>query len=150
MERNLIPPNYQGCKHAKEEMQKKKSQRMPKSTVGRVFSSSHTTPKQSFAGVLCSNTQQQPQLPTVTQACATTVDEMSPPAPLRHNQQQVVSQSDQAPNANSSSVNNMFKVVATIFQQIMTELNGNESEEDRIMVIAKIVLKLMKRNGCWS
>jgi hypothetical protein len=27
----------------------------------------------------------------------------------------------------------MFTVVATIFQQIMTELNGAESEEDRIM-----------------
>jgi hypothetical protein len=26
----------------------------------------------------------------------------------------------------------MFNVVATIFQQIMTELNGAESEEDRI------------------
>jgi hypothetical protein len=37
----------------------------------------------------------------------------------------------------------MFKVVATIFQQIMTELNGAESEEGRIMAITKIVLKLM-------
>jgi hypothetical protein len=50
----------------------------------------------------------------------------------------------QAPNANSSSVYDMSKVVAAIFQQIMTELNGAESEEDRIMVIRKIMLKLMK------
>jgi hypothetical protein len=42
----------------------------------------------------------------------------------------------------------MFKVVATIFQQIMTELNGAKSEEDRIMAITKIVLKLIKQNGC--
>jgi hypothetical protein len=41
----------------------------------------------------------------------------------------------------------MFKVVAKIFQQIITELNGAESEEDRIMDITKIVLKLIKLNG---
>jgi hypothetical protein len=29
----------------------------------------------------------------------------------------------------------------------MTELSGAESEEDRKMVITKIVLKLMKQNG---
>jgi hypothetical protein len=39
----------------------------------------------------------------------------------------------------------MFKVVAAIFQLIMTELNGAESEEDRIMVITKIVLKHMEQ-----
>jgi hypothetical protein len=33
-----------------------------------------------------------------------------------------------------------------IFQQIMAELSGIKSEEDRIMVITKIVLKLMKQN----
>jgi hypothetical protein len=32
----------------------------------------------------------------------------------------------------------MFKVVATVFQQIMTEA---ESEEDRIVAITEIVLK---------
>jgi uncharacterized tellurite resistance protein B-like protein len=42
----------------------------------------------------------------------------------------------------------MFKVVATVFQQILTGLNGAESEEDRIVAIAKIVLKLMKQSGC--
>jgi hypothetical protein len=42
----------------------------------------------------------------------------------------------------------MSRVVVTVFQQIMPELNGAESEEDRIMAITKIVLKLMKQNGC--
>jgi hypothetical protein len=65
---------------------------------------------------------------------------------LRHNQQQVPSQSVQALDANSSSLNK-FTAVATIFQQIMTELNGAEPEEDRIVAITKIVLKLMKQNG---
>ncbi|XP_033608254.1 uncharacterized protein LOC117282488 [Cryptotermes secundus] len=58
---------------------------------------------------------------------------------LRHNQ---------TPNVNSMSLTDMFKVVATIFQQIMIELNGAESEEDGIMAILKFVLKLMKQNGC--
>jgi hypothetical protein len=72
---------------------------------------------------------------------------MSVPPPLRYNQE-VPSQSVQAPNANSSSVNDMFKVVALTFQQIMRELSGAKSEEDRIMAITKLVLKLMKQNGC--
>jgi hypothetical protein len=40
--------NYQGCRHAKEEIQKGKLQRAPKTATGRVFSSSHTTPGLSF------------------------------------------------------------------------------------------------------
>jgi uncharacterized tellurite resistance protein B-like protein len=41
----------------------------------------------------------------------------------------------------------MFTAVATLFQQIMTELNGAESEEDRIITIAKIVFHIIKKNG---
>jgi hypothetical protein len=41
----------------------------------------------------------------------------------------------------------MFKVVATVFQQIMTDLNGAELEEDRIVAITKAILKLMMQNG---
>jgi hypothetical protein len=41
----------------------------------------------------------------------------------------------------------MFKVVATAFQQNLTELNGTELEEDRTVVITKISLKLIKQNG---
>jgi hypothetical protein len=121
----------------------RKLQRAPKTTTGRVFSSSQTTPGLSFAAVLRSNTQQQqqqqqqPEPPSVAQACS---------SPLRHSQQ-VPSQSVQAPNANSSSLNNMSTTVVTIFQQIMAELNGTESEEARIMAITKIVFKLMKQSG---
>jgi hypothetical protein len=42
----------------------------------------------------------------------------------------------------------MLTVVATIFQQIMTELNGAKAEEDRIVDNTEIVIKLMKQNGC--
>jgi hypothetical protein len=41
----------------------------------------------------------------------------------------------------------MFTIVATAFQQIMTKLNGAESEKEKIMAITKTVLKLMKQNG---
>jgi hypothetical protein len=44
------------------------------------------------------------------------------------------------------SLNDVFEVVAAVFQQIMTQLNGTKSEEDRIVAIAKIVLNLMKQN----
>jgi hypothetical protein len=65
---------------------------------------------------------------------------------LRHNQQ-VPSQSAQAPNANGSSLNDKFTAVAAILQQIMTQLSGAESEEDRTKTITKIVLELMKQSG---
>jgi uncharacterized tellurite resistance protein B-like protein len=42
----------------------------------------------------------------------------------------------------------MFTVVATIFQQIMAHFSGAKSEEDRMMIISNLVLKLMKQNGC--
>jgi hypothetical protein len=36
---------------------------------------------------------------------------------------------------------------AAIVQQIMTELNGAVSEENKIVAITKLVLNLMKQNG---
>jgi hypothetical protein len=79
---------------------------------------------------------------------ATTATSWRPaPPPLRNNQQ-VTSQSVQVSNVKTLSLNDMFKVLAVVFQQIITELNGAKAEEDRIVVITKIVLKLMKQNGC--
>jgi hypothetical protein len=54
-------------------------------------------------------------------------------------------QSIQANTINNSLID-MFKV-ATIVQQIMTELNGAVTEEQKIAAITKIVLNLMKENG---
>jgi hypothetical protein len=48
----LHPANYRGCRHAKEELQRKKLQRAPKPTTGRVFSSNTVTPGVSFAAAL--------------------------------------------------------------------------------------------------
>jgi hypothetical protein len=62
-------------------------------------------------------------------------------------QQQESGQSAQAFNVNSASLNNMFRVTIVV-QQIMTELNGAMSEEDKIVAITKTVLNLMKQDGC--
>jgi hypothetical protein len=37
---------------------------------------------------------------------------------------------------------------ATVLQQIMTELSRAVSEKDKIMVIIKMAINLMKQNGC--
>jgi hypothetical protein len=53
------PANYRGYRHAKKEMQKKKSQRTPRTTTGRVFPSNLTTPGMSFAAALRGKTEEQ-------------------------------------------------------------------------------------------
>jgi hypothetical protein len=47
-----------------------------------------------------------------------------------------------------SSTNSDTLKIATIVQQITTELNEAVSEKDKMMVITKLVLNLMKQNGC--
>jgi hypothetical protein len=68
------PANYRGCKHAREELQKRKAQKTPKTTSGRVFSSNIITPGVSFAAALQDNRdqQQQPQANQVPVAPPTT------------------------------------------------------------------------------
>jgi hypothetical protein len=60
--------------------------------------------------------------------------------------QQVTGQSVPAQRVNSQPLDNMLRVV-TVVQQITTEFNCAVSEEDKIVVITKIVLNLMKQNG---
>jgi hypothetical protein len=52
----------------------------------------------------------------------------------------------QASHVSSQPFENMLKVV-TVVQQIMTEVSGALSQEEQIMAITKIVLKLMNQNG---
>jgi hypothetical protein len=68
------PPNYRGCRHAKGQLQKRRSQKAPKTTTGRVFSSNLPTPGASFAAALRGSTQQQQR----SQALQVSVS--SPPA----------------------------------------------------------------------
>jgi hypothetical protein len=45
-------------------------------------------------------------------------------------------------NSNTSSLDNMFKIATTV-QQIMSGLNEAVSEEEKIITITKIVMKLI-------
>jgi hypothetical protein len=63
--------------------------------------------------------------------------------------QQQSGQSVWAPILHSQPLDNMLRVV-TVVQQIMTEVNGAVSEEDKIVAITKIVLNLMKQNDHYS
>jgi hypothetical protein len=132
------PSNYWGCSHTKE-ICKKKSQRAPnKTATGRMFSSNCTTSGQS-AGALRNNMQQQQQSPSpgCTVMPRRSGRDAGLPPLLQHNQQET-SQSVQAPNV-SSSLNDMLKV-PTVVQQIMIELSGTMSQDDKIVAITKIVL----------
>jgi hypothetical protein len=61
-------------------------------------------------------------------------------------QQQKAGQSVRAPTVNSQPLDNMLRVV-TVVKQIMTELNGAVSEEEKIVAITEIVLNLLNQNG---
>jgi hypothetical protein len=73
---------YRGCSHAKDEMQKRKQQRAPKTTTGRVFSSNYTTPGLFFAATFRNNTvqQQRPHPGQVAAAGPATVELQRVPA----------------------------------------------------------------------
>jgi hypothetical protein len=67
----------------------------------------------------------------------------SEPATTKPNVQET-GQSVQAPNVNSDTLE-MFRALS-VAQQIMAELKGSASEEDRFVSIAKIIFNLMKQN----
>jgi hypothetical protein len=140
------PSNYRGCKLAKEMLRRKLQKTPARPATGRVFQLRYTTPELSFAAALgISSRQQQQTAPH--------------PAPQSHplpagrsgvlpstQQQQSVKETGQSVQESSPLLSDMFKV-ATLVQQIMRELNGAVSEEDKIVAITKIVLQLMKHDG---
>jgi hypothetical protein len=140
------PANYRGCTHAKEELQKKKTQRTPNTTTGRVFSSNLTMPGVSFVVALRGSTaqEQDPQACQVPVADPVTGIQSRKPAPGQ--QQQTSGQSVRVQNVNSQPLDNMLRVV-TVVQQIMTKFSGSVSEEEKIVAITKIALNLMKHNS---
>jgi hypothetical protein len=114
------PSNYRGCSHAREEVRRRRAQRAPKNTTGRVFSSNHTKPGVSFAAALRnSDDQKQPQPQRASVAGPTPVGKRSVPAPAR---QKDAGQSVPATNVNSPPLDNMLRAVIVV-QQIMTEFN---------------------------
>jgi hypothetical protein len=104
---NPHPENYRGCRHAKEEMQKKKSQRTPRTTTGRVFSSNLTTPGMSFAAALQGKTEEQQQ-PWTHQVAGPDTMEPRVPAALPQHEQQKTGQSVRASNVHSLSLDKML------------------------------------------
>jgi hypothetical protein len=143
---NPHPANYRGCRHAKEEMQEKKSQKVPRTTTGRVSSSNLTTPGVSFAAALRGKTEEQQQPQTHQEAGPDTMEHRVAAASTQHGQQKT-GQSVRAPNINSLRLDKMLKVVVTVVQQTMAESNGAVLEEAQILAITKIVLNLMEQNG---
>jgi hypothetical protein len=140
------PSNYRGCRHAKEEMLRRKAERTPKTTTGRVFPTKLATPGVSFAAAFRGRTvdQQKPPAHLVTKAAPGTLESrISAPLPQLN---QPTGQSVRACSVNSEPLDNMLRVI-TVVQQIMTEFNGAVSEEEKILAITKIVLNLMKQNG---
>jgi hypothetical protein len=128
-------------------MQKKKSQRTPKTTTGRLFSSKLTTPGMSFVAALRGKTEEQQQ-PQTHQVAGPATMETRVPVVLPQQEQQKASQSVRAPNVNSVSLDKMLKVLVTVVQHIMTENNNNVVlQEAKILAITKIVLNLMEQNG---
>jgi hypothetical protein len=134
---NAQPANYRGCKHAKEEMPKKKLQATPKHMSGRVFSYNPVKPHLSFAAALrCQGNQ-----PPHKEAPAASFSE--PPATKANVQK--ACQSVQAPTVNGGPLE-MFRAISVV-EKIMAELKDAASEEDKFLSVAKIVFKLMKQNG---
>jgi hypothetical protein len=138
------PANYRGCRHVREKLQKRKSQKTPRTTTGRLFSYNTITPGVSFAAALRGGSAQkeQPQ--------ATKLPVVTPPteagSKLSPGRQQKSGQSVRAPSVNKQPNDDMLTAV-TIVQQIMTEFRGTVSDEDKILAITKIVFNLMNQNG---
>jgi hypothetical protein len=134
------PTNYRGCKHAKEN--KKKSQKAPKTTKGKVFPSALINPGVSFAAALLGSADhQRPQALHVPTAHPPTREKQSVSAT---EPQQETGQLVLAPILNSQPLDNILRVV-TVVQQIMAEFNGGVSEEDKIVAITKNFLNLMRK-----
>jgi hypothetical protein len=102
-----------------------------------VFSANPVKPHQSFAVALRGQGNQPPH----EEALAASNSE---PATTKANVQKA-GQSVQAPTVNSDPLE-MFRAFSVV-KQIMAELKGAASEEDKFLSIAKIVFKLMKQNG---
>jgi hypothetical protein len=96
-----------------------------------MFSSILVTPGKSFESVLSGSPRQPQQLQPETVERASFSQRTE-----QHTQQTGQSRS---PTVNSSFLDNMLNV-ATVVQQIMTEVNGAMYEEDNIVAITKLCL----------
>jgi hypothetical protein len=121
------PANYRSCRHAKEEMlKKKKPQKTPQNKTGRMFFSNFRRPNVSFTAALRDQTTQQRQQEEVP----------SGPEPQKLKRKET----DQSVLATIVNSNKALKALTVVYQ-IMKELKGVASEEDMALAITKIVIK---------
>jgi hypothetical protein len=132
--------------------------------AGKTITSRLIDPSASYAAALMNNTQQRhpghPTHPKDTSQYQHQAAQLTAQAPRKETKTldtpkrkdtEVLNaplSSGQSVQANSvnNSLNDMFKIAA-IVQQIMIELNSAATEEQKIVVITKIVCNLMKENG---
>jgi hypothetical protein len=136
------PASCRGYSSAKE-LGKGTAQRAPKGSSEGTFFSKFTLPEHSYSAALRQDTQHQHP-----QAQQTDVKSVRHPV-QQHLPQQEIQQTGLSVQAPSSSNSDMLKV-ATVMQQIMTELSKTMLEKDKLMVITKKILNLMKQNGYQS
>jgi hypothetical protein len=136
-EESSRPTNYRGRSYAKEELQRRKNQRISnQGSSGRAFFSKCTTPERSFASALRSSVES--KQPSENQ------EESAGP----QKKQVAIKASDQSIQEEIVNSNAMDMFVAfTMVQQIMTRLSSAASEEEKVTIIAKSVFSLLKRNG---
>jgi hypothetical protein len=132
------PANYSGCKHAKEEMRKKKPQGTPKNTTGRVLAAKFMNPSDSFAAKLQGHTDQKTN--EEENGSANKWDSIPP-----NTKQQQTGQSVPALSVNSELEDNMIRVVIVI-RQIMREIKGAVSEKAKNMAITNIIYNLLQED----
>jgi hypothetical protein len=132
------PTNYRSCSYAKEELQRRKNQRISnQGSSGRTLFSKYTTPERSFASALRSSVES--KQPSENQK------ESSGPQ-KKQVANKVSGQSMQEEIVNSNVMDDKF-VAFTMVQQIMIGLSSAASEEEKVSIITKSVLK---RNGGYS
>jgi hypothetical protein len=114
---------------------------LPRDSLGEHNSLKFTSSEQSYAAALRQDTQQQqPQAPQT--------DGKSVQHPVQqHLPQQEFQKTDVSVQAPSLSDNDKIEV-ATVVGQIMRELSGAVSEEDKVMIVTMMVLDIMQRNSC--
>jgi hypothetical protein len=103
-----------------------------------MFSSKLLTPHLSFAAALRGQADHQPHQET---AATTNYTETAPTKMKVHAIRRLV----QVPTVNSDFLDLLRAM--TVVQQIVAELKGAASEEDKFLTLAKIVFKLMKDNA---
>jgi hypothetical protein len=118
-EEETHPSNYRGCSHETDEMRKKKSQRAPKATTGRVFFSTYHARSVRGGSKKQREATEAASYKPGSSGSSSQSGTTEVPATLQHHQQQGTGQSVRAPNVNSLPLENMLRL-PTIVQQIMT------------------------------